>query len=289
MPDAALERSVPPEAPPEARLRIGSCDVLLLGTIAGFVPDAARVQAAFDAHKPDHVALGIPAEDLEPLRVLAAHADPATLIGRHQEPPVDRRRRFTDPGLGAAGLDELTRPRQNVAAAQKQAAAPVAGQGAGAGAASDDELPFAGLDAATVRFLELLGRFGPTRIPSPDLATAYAEATAAGVAITAIDLDDQAHAAAYTKGMKVLHLMGANRRERQLLQRDFAQATDAYDLARRWDVAQAGVRPLERLERLREAHMAKGLRSLAASSQRLLAIVPVARLAGVQAALAAGL
>lgn len=57
---------------PQARLQLDGHDLLLLGTIAGYVPDAERVRQAYDAFHPDVVALGIPPEDLGPLDHLAA-------------------------------------------------------------------------------------------------------------------------------------------------------------------------------------------------------------------------
>ncbi len=257
--------------PPEARIRIGDCDVLVVGTIAGFVPDAERVAVAFSTHAPDRVALGIPPEDIAALRVLAASEAPAALIGKHQEPPR-KKRHMTDPGMGAAGIDALSNPHARDM--------PVA---------VDDEAPIAGLDASSVRLLELLSRFGPTRIPSPDLEAAHRLADSAGVALVAIDLDDAAHAIEFTARMKVRHLLGANRRERRLLARPFDDAADAYALAVAWDAEQMDLRPLAALEALRERHMAVRIRELAARSSRLLAILPAARMPGILAALGQGI
>lgn len=60
---------------PQARLGIGGCEVLLVGTVPGFAPDGERVEQAFQAFLPDCVALGVPAEDLAVLAQLAT-ADP---------------------------------------------------------------------------------------------------------------------------------------------------------------------------------------------------------------------
>lgn len=62
-------------AGPEARLQVGGCALLLLGTIAGFAPDGERVRAAFVEARPDRVALGVPPEDLPILRLLADHPE----------------------------------------------------------------------------------------------------------------------------------------------------------------------------------------------------------------------
>lgn len=207
---------------PEARLRLGACDLLLLGTVAGFAPDAERVRAAFAAHRPDRLALGVPPEDLPTLRLLA--------LEPHR----------------AADLPPLHEEEAHLQA--------------------------------------LLGRFGETRIPSPDLEAAERCAAAANVPVEALDLDDAAHAEAYTKGMKVRHLVRSSGRRKQALKSGFAEATDAYDLAARWDALLA-IGPLLRLERMREGHMAARLRALAQESRSLLAVVPAARLPGVAAAL----
>lgn len=60
---------------PQVRLRLGACDVLVVGTVPGFVPDGERVTQAFHAFLPDAVALGVPPEDVRTLEALAG-ADP---------------------------------------------------------------------------------------------------------------------------------------------------------------------------------------------------------------------
>jgi hypothetical protein len=208
----------------EARLRVGGCDVLLLGTIAGFAPDEERVRAAFAAHHPAVVGLGVPAEDLPTLRLLA-------------EEPARR-----------------------------------------------GELPE--LDEAEVHFQDLLARFGATRVPSPDLEAAYQAATSAAVPIMALDLDDVSHSVAYTQGMKVRHLVRAAHRRKKALKSSFPQAQDAYELAALWDAALA-VGPMRALEGERERYMAARLREVSQGYAAALAIVPVARLAGIVQALQA--
>lgn len=64
---------------PQELLRIDGCDVLLVGTIPGFVPDADRVQTAARDHRPDAIALGVPAADLSSLEALVA--DPTLADG----------------------------------------------------------------------------------------------------------------------------------------------------------------------------------------------------------------
>ncbi|MEA3190468.1 MAG: hypothetical protein QOD77_1050 [Thermoplasmata archaeon] len=215
-PEGLLGRPVPP---PEAHVRLGSCDILLVGTIAGFAPDAARVQAAFASHRPDRVALGVPPEDLEAVRRLA-----------------------TDPAAKA----ELVEP-----------------------------------DLASEHLLRLLERFGPTKVPSPDLEAAHDLAAAHGAELTAIDIPDDAHAEVYTKRVKMHHVLRSNRREKKLLVARFEDARDPYELVEAWDREQTHLRPLREIEELREGFMAAKLRELSSKSERLLAIVPAARLEAV--------
>lgn len=63
-----------PAVPPSSRLRLGECDVLLLGTIPGFVADGERVRQAAAQHAPQAIALGVPPEDLEVLEALSSQA-----------------------------------------------------------------------------------------------------------------------------------------------------------------------------------------------------------------------
>jgi hypothetical protein len=206
---------------PQARLRIGACEVLFVGTVPGFVPDGERVEQAFAAFLPDCLALGVPAEDLVVLETLAT-ADPKP---------------------------ELPNP-----------------------------------DEATERLLELLGAFGPTAIPSPDLERATALARAGGLPVAALDLDDAEHATLYTKHVKFRHVVQSNSIKRRLL-KDGVAGDDAYALAEAWDAAWTRPKGLREVEETRERHMARRLHEIAAEHRRILAVVPATRLAGVLRAL----
>lgn len=211
-------------ATPQARFRLGECDVLALGTVPGFQPDAARVEQAFDAFLPDCVALGVPAEDVQTLEALAK-ANP--------------RPELPDP------------------------------------------------DEATARLLELLGAFGPTAIPSPDLEAAMRLALAAGVPVEALDLGDAEHAALYTRHVRFRHVVQSNSIKRRLL-KDGVQGADAYGLAEAWDAAWTRPKGLRRVEEAREEEMARRLREVATGRQRVLAVVPAPRMAGLLRQLSPG-
>ncbi|MHB8634561.1 MAG: hypothetical protein ACYDBQ_11460 [Thermoplasmatota archaeon] len=206
-------------AAPEARILLDGCDLLALGTIAGFAPDGERVRLAIDSQKPAAICVGIPAEDLATLDQLA----------------------------GAAG--ELAEP-----------------------------------DALSQRLLDLLGAYGPTRIPSPDLEAAHAAARLGGLPLEAIDIGDEDHSEIYTQSVSFRHVLRSNARYKRLLRKGLPQRPrDAYQLACDWDAATLATASLRAVEERRERHMAERLRDLARLHPRLLAVVPCARFAGVMA------
>ncbi len=206
---------------PQARIRIGSCDILVVGTLLGFVPDGERVRQAFQAFHPDLLALAVPAEDLDALARLASPDKP--------------------------------------------------------------ELPET--DEVDHHILTILGRYGATRVPSPDLEAAHDEATRAKLPIEAIDLDDAAHTQLYTSNVKLRHLVQAASIRKKLLSKDFADSPDAYAFALAWDAAWNKPKGFARVEAEREAHMAQRIRDLAHGHQRLLAVVPATRFGGILAKL----
>ncbi len=210
---------------PEERLRIGSCDVLAVATIAGFEADAERVKAAFEVHDPDVVALGVPPEDLEGLTELAEADDPKELLPE--------------------------------------------------------------LSIAEERLFELLSRWGPSRVPSPDLEEAHRLATKVSVPLEALDMDDHTHSSVYIKQVGFRTVLRSGRLQKKVLLEPFGDAADPYDLVRRWDAFQNNLKQLRKVEQMREEHMAARLREVAGEGARLLAVLPVARFDGVLAALRA--
>ena len=258
-------RRVARRVPPETTLRVAGCEVRLLGTVAGFSPDGARVEAALAAGPVTRVALGVPPEDLPGIALLAEAVDPAALLGAHEQPLPK-----------GAKYAVLTGGQQTASSPLHPAPAdPIPDDG--------DPSRFAGLDAATAHFLDLLRRFGPVSAASPDLLAAHRGAERLGVPLDAIDLDDHAHTAATTKAVGLFGLRGRAKTERRILTLGFAEGSDAYDLALRFDAERNGTRGQRRVEAAREAHMADQLVALAAQTVggRIVAILPAARFAGV--------
>jgi hypothetical protein len=140
------------------------------------------------------------------------------------------------------------------------------------------------LDDVSARLLELVGRFGPTAVPSPDLERANALAQGAGVTVASLDLDDATHSSLYTEHVKFRHVIQSNSIKRRLL-KDGVDGADPYAVAEAWDVAWTRPKGLRRVETVREEHMADRLRVLAGRHRRILAVVPSVRLEAIVALL----
>lgn len=245
---------------PQATLRVGDCSIHLLGTIAGYAADGPRVEAAIAASKPAVVALGIPRDDLAGLAILAAESSPERLI--------DPSEKLLPRGVGPQGG---TAPASSPLHPEPLPEIPDDG----------DAGRFAGLDAPTAHLLSLLSRFGVTGPVPADLVAAQRSAMAAGIPLAALDLDDAAHTERVTKELGMFGLVGRSRADRALLKQSFSDAASPYDLACRFDATRAATKGLRRVEEAREEEMASQLAALAARNRSIVAVVPVARFAGV--------
>ncbi len=145
------------------------------------------------------------------------------------------------------------------------------------------ELP--DLDPQTQRLFEHLERFGACRIPSPDLETAHTHARSRDIPLVALDMDDDAHSSLYIKLVGFRHAVKSGRLLKKVLKLPFPQ-DDPHELAIAWDAFQVKPKPLRAVEAAREAFMAKRIQEEAAEVDGpVVAIVPVARFAGVVSAL----
>jgi hypothetical protein len=242
-------------------VRLGEHEIVILATIPGFVADGTAVADALHELAPQQLGLGVPPEDMDALRALADHADPSSLIPDRPQASV------VDEFHGAPGLEGI----------HDIGAGPEAEEG-------DEDSLFAAIDPVHAHLLELLQRFGPTRLPSPDLEAAFAWATSAGVDIVPLDMDDAAHSDAYIAKHRFIDVLRAGKRQQKLLSAQFEEAKDAHDLLRRFDAMQASMPSLQAVEAAREIAMAQGLRTMA-SLGNVVAVVPAVRAVGIIAAL----
>ena len=242
----------------EHHLRLHDCDVHLLGTIPGFVPDGARVQAALDTGAVACVALGVPPEDLEGLAKLH---EGATIAKPSLQPTGAAAVAAGAPGL--EGIHDV-------------------GKGHVLNVQSDED--FEALDPTQERFLELLGRWGETRVPSPDLEVAFQWAASNDRRIEALDLDDESHANVYIRANKFRHVLKSGRILKRIRKETF-DAEDPHEFALAWDAFLNQLPSLQEVEAAREEEMANRLDALAKVHPSIVAIVPAPRLAGVRSRL----
>lgn len=136
------------------------------------------------------------------------------------------------------------------------------------------------------QLLDRLRQFGDVRLPPPDLVEAVRVADQRNVPLEAIDLDDAAYADLYTEEVGLLQLWSNNRRIRKAAALDLPTA-DAATFILAWDREFTRAKGYRRIEEVREESMARRLRELARTKGEVFAIVPLARLAGIQRRLSA--
>ncbi|MGB1586908.1 MAG: hypothetical protein ACPHID_07685 [Thermoplasmatota archaeon] len=243
----------------EERLRLGDCDLHLIGSIPGFVPDGARVQTALDEGHIQCVALGIPPEDLEGLAKLH---EGATI-----EAPTPKLTGGAAVAAGAPGLEGI----HDV--------------GKGHVPTAKTEADFEALDPTQERFLEHLTRWGETRIPSPDLEVAFSWAAANNRRIEALDLDDELHAHVYIHANKFRHVLKSGRILKRIVKESFDDVEDAHEFAVAWDAYLNQLPSLQAVEEAREAEMAKRLQDLSKVHDSIVAVIPAARFEAIARAL----
>ena len=120
--------------------------------------------------------------------------------------------------------------------------------------------------------------------PPPCFTEALRVASARKIRLEALDLDEDAYADAYTGSVSALELIGQGRLEYRLGRKKFRARTPE-EFVLEWDGEVNRSAGFRRLQRLREQHMAEGLRALAAEASPILAVVELEREKGVAAAL----
>jgi hypothetical protein len=143
------------------------------------------------------------------------------------------------------------------------------------------------LGPVTREYLKQLARFGATKVPAPDLYSAYSHAIKNGWRVEAIDLDDAAHTEAYVKHVGVLENIRKEKRQLRAA-KEAAEVTGLDEFVTAWDRIFFATKGLRAVEQERERAMAHGIRTAVAQGRgRWLALVPRERLDGVLAALRA--
>lgn len=129
--------------------------------------------------------------------------------------------------------------------------------------------------------LPQLARFGDVSIPPGDLVAAERLAREHDVPVTALDLDDQAHADLYVQEVSGFQMIRGQMRLRKLQGGALEKARSPEELMLAWDEAFNRIKGYRRIEEAREEAMVAGIRGLAADHDRVFVVLPYARAAGV--------
>jgi hypothetical protein len=125
-----------------------------------------------------------------------------------------------------------------------------------------------------------LSRYGKVSVPPPSLTEAYAAAASEGIALRAIDLDEERFADAFVENVSTSNLYYHSLRWRWLKHRRFNEP-NARAFALAWDRALTSLKGFENLELRREEHMAGALGRLCARHASVLAVLELERMEGV--------
>jgi len=120
--------------------------------------------------------------------------------------------------------------------------------------------------------------------PAPCFTEAIRRADASRVRVEGVDMDESTYTDAYTSYVSAMELILQGRAERRLARKRFRARTPR-EFVLEWDAEVNRPVGFARLQREREAHMARRLREIAKSARAVLAVIEVERAEGVLAAL----
>lgn len=139
------------------------------------------------------------------------------------------------------------------------------------------EIDVAEIDEA---YAQHLSRFGRVELPPPAYTRAVEVALEEQVPVEALDLAEEPFTETFTDNVGAIDLIRRGRRERRLAKHG-VEADDAVEFARKWDEKLLKIGGLRKVEQIREAHMAKRLRTVCEAPERVLAVVDSVRRPGI--------
>lgn len=131
-----------------------------------------------------------------------------------------------------------------------------------------------------------LGQWGAVRKPPPCFVEAVRAAKARGIAVRALDFNDDDYTEAYVAHVTAWDLIFHSRLEKKVRNHRFVSQT-AEEFVVEFDAVINDPEGYVRLEQAREQHIAKRIAKLAGKHRSLLAVVEYERAAGVRQRLAA--
>jgi hypothetical protein len=279
---------------------VGDRKVYIVPTVKGLVKEAEEVRAAFEKVRPTAVGLSISERELAEIRFSMEEVPEHDYVpeARIEQGQADEDGEEEGDGDGAADDDGEEAGDE--------------GQGPGSsevdttmGPIRRDELkaaldePFApdlmAADAATkgdrvfvsdtdMTFARKLAAFGDVELPPPSFREAVDRATAKGVEVVTLDLDDDEYTTIFCDHVTYWQLV---RHARVIRRMRRMRASGPEDLATQWDGRIRAVPGFGVLEREREKRIAHALIGLMGRSERVLAVVDLPLVEGVVADLTA--
>ncbi len=126
-----------------------------------------------------------------------------------------------------------------------------------------------------------LSEYGEVMKPPPCFSMAQKHAVKSKIPLEALDMDDEHYTAAFCKYVSTLDMMRQGNSGRQLKRHPFTAETPE-EFIMEWDGLVNRHRGYRDLENAREEWLAKGIDRLAERHERVLAIVELERLSGVE-------
>ena len=130
-------------------------------------------------------------------------------------------------------------------------------------------------------YMRGLAEFGEVIRPPPCFSMAVKDALKTGTPIKALDMDDVHYTAAYCKYVSTMDMMRQGRSEKRFTKYLFLSETPQ-DFVMEWDELVNRLAGYRDLENAREEWLAKGLSRLSLKHSKILAIVELERLAGLE-------
>jgi len=279
---------------------VGGRKIYIVPTVKGLVKEADEVRAAFEKVRPTAVGLSLSDRELAEIKFSMEE------VPEHDYVPEAR--------IEQGGAEEEAAAEDEDAAADDDDAEETGDEEKGPGSSEvetpmgpirRDELkaamdePFApdlmAADAATkgdrvfvsdtdMTFARKLAAFGDVELPPPSFREAFERATAKGVEVVTLDLDDDEYTTIFCDHVTYWQLV---RHARVIKRMRRMRASGPEDLAKQWDGRIRRIPGFGVLEREREKRIAHALIGLMGRSERVLAVVDMPLVEGVVADLTA--
>lgn len=279
---------------------VGDRKVYIVPTVKGLVREAGEVRAAFEKVHPTAVGLSISDRELAEIRFSMQEVPQHDYVPearleqgededgeKDEDESPDDEEGAGDEGAGeeqGPGCVEVATPMGPMRRDELKAALdePFAPDLMAADPATKGDRVF--VSDTDMTFARKLAAFGDVELPPPSFREAVERATAKGVEVVTLDLDDDEYTTIFCDHVTYWQLV---RHARALKRMRRMRASGPEDLAAQWDRRVRLIPGFGVLERERERRIAHALIALMGRSERVLAVVDLPLVEGVVASLTA--